>query len=86
MRKMGEIMRSEARGLYGRTEWSSVFIGHLHHKAMDMVDESGRVIYQTPSPVPIDAYHDQEGYVGSRKGIQLVLLNRDSGGDRIIHA
>ncbi|MCS3827454.1 UDP-2,3-diacylglucosamine pyrophosphatase LpxH [Salinibacter ruber] len=86
MRKMGEIMRSEARGLYGRTEWSSVFVGHLHHKAMDMVDESGRMIYQTPSPVPIDSYHDQEGYVGSRKGIQLVLLDRESGGDRIIHA
>jgi hypothetical protein len=53
---------------------------------MDMVDESGRMIYQTPSPVPIDSYHDQEGYVGSRKGIQLVLLDRESGGDRIIHA
>ncbi|MCS4139585.1 UDP-2,3-diacylglucosamine pyrophosphatase LpxH [Salinibacter ruber] len=86
MRKMGEIMRSEARGLYGRTEWSSLFVGHLHHKAMDMVDESGRVIYQTPTPVPIDSYHDREGYVGSRKGIQLVLLDRDDGGDRIIHA
>ncbi len=86
MRKMGEIMRSEARGLYGRTEWSSLFVGHLHHKAMDMVDESGRVIYQTPSPVPIDSYHDQEGYVGSRKGIQLVLLDREGSGDRIIHA
>ncbi|MCS3707172.1 UDP-2,3-diacylglucosamine pyrophosphatase LpxH [Salinibacter ruber] len=85
MRKMGEIMRSEARGLYGKTEWSSVFVGHLHHRSMDMVDESGRVIYQTPSPVPIDAYHEQSGYVGSRKGIQLVLLDREGGGDRIIH-
>ncbi|WP_251961565.1 hypothetical protein [Salinibacter ruber] len=86
MRKMGEIMRSEARGLYGRTEWSSLFVGHLHHRSMDMVDESGRVIYQTPSPVPIDSYHNQQGYVGSRKGIQLVLLDREGGGDRIIHA
>jgi hypothetical protein len=53
---------------------------------MDMVDESGRVIYQTPSPVPIDSYHNREGYVGSRKGIQLVLLDGEGGGDRIIHA
>jgi len=86
MRMLGEIMRSEARGLYGETEHSSVFVGHLHHKAMDMVDESGRVVYQNPSPVPIDAYHDQSGYVGSRKGVQLVLLDREAGGDRMIHA
>jgi len=86
MRKMGEIMRSEARELYGQTEWSSVFVGHRHHKAMDMVDESGRVIYQTPSPVPLDSYHDREAYVGARKGVQLVLLDREDGGDRLIHA
>lgn len=86
MRKMGEIMRSEARELYGQTRHSSLFVGHLHHRSRDMVDESGRVIYQTPSPVPIDAYHEQSGYVGSRKGIQLVLLDREGGGDRIIHA
>lgn len=86
MRKMGEVMRSEARSMYGRTKWSSLFVGHLHHKAMDMTDESGRVIYQTPSPVPVDSYHDQNGYVGSRKGVQLVLLDREGGGDRIVHA
>jgi len=86
MRKMGEIMRSEARSEYGRTKWSSLFVGHLHHKAMDMVDESGRTIYQTPSPVPVDSYHNQNGYVGSRKGVQLVLLDRDANGDQIIHA
>jgi len=86
MRKFGEIMRSEARSEYGRTKYSSLFVGHLHHRSRDMVDESGRVIYQTPSPVPIDAYHEQSGYVGSRKGIQLVLLDREGGGDRIIHA
>jgi len=86
MRKMGEIMRSEARESYGTTSHSSVFTGHLHHKAMDMIDESGRTIYQTPSPVPIDAYHEQSGYVGSRKGVQLVLLDREGGGDRLIHA
>ena len=86
MRKIGEIMRSEARGMYGETEWSSVFVSHLHHKAMDMVDESGRVIYQTPSPVPLDSYHDREAYVGARKGVQLVLLDREDGGDRLIHA
>jgi UDP-2,3-diacylglucosamine pyrophosphatase LpxH len=85
MRKMGEIMRSEARGMYGETEHSSLFVGHLHHKAMDMVDESGRVIYQTPSPVPIDSYHDRSGYVGSRKGVQLVVLNRRSSKDMLIH-
>jgi UDP-2,3-diacylglucosamine pyrophosphatase LpxH len=86
MRKIGEIMRSEARELYGRTEWSGVFTGHYHFKAMDMIDESGRIIYQTPSPVPVDSYHNQEGYVGSRKAVQLVLLDREDGGDRMIHA
>jgi UDP-2,3-diacylglucosamine pyrophosphatase LpxH len=86
MRKMGEIMRSEARELYGRTEWSSVFTGHYHFKAMDTIDESGRTIYQTPSPVPLDSYHDREAYVGARKGVQLVLLDREDGGDRLIHA
>lgn len=68
IRKMGEVMRSEARGLYGQTRHASLFVGHLHHKAVGMVGKSGRV-YQWFSPVPIDTYHDQEGHVGSRKGV-----------------
>ncbi len=72
--------------LYGQSEWSSAFVGHFQHKTTDMVDESGRALYQTPMPVLIDAYHQESEYVGSRKGIQLVLLELESGEDRIIHA
>jgi hypothetical protein len=37
-------------------------------------------------PILIDSYHNQDGYIGSRKGVQLVLLNHADGGDRLIHA
>jgi len=86
MRKMGEVIRSEARDKISETAHTSLFTGHLHHKAMDMIDESGRVHYQAPSPIPEDAYHEQSGYVGSRKGVQLVLFDREGSSDRLIHA
>lgn len=53
---------------------------------MNMIDESGRTPYQTPSPVPLDSYHDRNAYIGTRKAVQLVLLDREGGRDRLIHA
>jgi hypothetical protein len=38
LRKMGEIMRSEALSEYDRARGSSLLVGSLYRKATDMVD------------------------------------------------
>jgi hypothetical protein len=86
MREIGDTIRAEARGLLGKTAHTSLATGHLHHRARDMEDQSGRVHYQAPSPALIDAWHSKEAFVGSRRGVQLILFDRESGGDRLIHA
>lgn len=46
-------------------------------KARDVIDESGRLQLQAPSPSPDDNYHVGEGYVGARKQVQLYLTRPD---------
>jgi hypothetical protein len=86
IRKISDVIRSETRTEYGTTENTFLLTGYLHHKAMDMDDNTGRVHYQAPSPVPLDSYHNQEAYIGSRRGVELLLLNRENDGVRLIHA
>lgn len=86
MKRIGDTIRAEARDHLGDTSFTSLATGHLHHRARDVRDESGRVHYQAPSPVPTDRWHSKKAFVGSRKGVQLVLFDREGGGDRLLHA
>ena len=52
-------------------------------KARDVIDESGRLQLQAPSPSP-DDYHVGEGYVGARKQVQLYLTRPDRKDDMTI--
>lgn len=81
-----DTIRAEARSEMGETGYTSLATGHLHHRARDIEDQSGRIHYQAPSPVSLDRWHSKKAFVGSRKGVQLALLDREDGGDRLIHA
>lgn len=80
-RKIGDTITAEARGMMGETTDTTLFSGHYHFKARDVIDESGRLQLQAPSPSPDDEYHVGEGYVGARKQIQLFLTRPDSQDD-----
>jgi hypothetical protein len=72
-KKIGDIITAEARSLMGETKDTTLFTGHYHFKQSDIVDESGRLQIQAPSPSPDDDHHVGEGHVGARKQIQLYL-------------
>lgn len=58
--------------------WAGVGMSlHYKRKARDVIDESGRLQLQAPSPSPDDNYHVGEGYVGARKQVQLYLTRPD---------
>jgi hypothetical protein len=82
MRRIGDTITAEARQMVMQeTRDTVLFTGHLHHKAQDIIDQSGRLQLQAPSPSPDDEYHLGEGYVGARKQIQLYLTRPDSQDD-----
>jgi len=83
-RKIGDTITAEARGMMGDTRDTTLFTGHYHFKARDVIDESGRLQLQAPSPSPDDEYHVGEGYVGARKQIQLYLTRPDTQDDMTI--
>lgn len=83
-RKLPQLALHEARQLVASTDTSTVFTGHLHHSAVSL-DDAGWRYYQCPSPTPDDDYHAGEGYVGSRKQIQGVLLYEGSGDDQVVN-
>lgn len=86
MKKMGDVIRSEARSELGFASYTSLATGHLHHRSRNVDDKSRRVHYQVPSPVLTDACHSKDAFVRSRRGVQLVLFDPARGGDRLIHA
>jgi hypothetical protein len=78
MRKIGDTITAEARQLIGQTLYTTLYTGHLHFRASDVIDESGRLQVQASSPSPDDDYHHGEMYVSARKTLQMHLLEPDT--------
>jgi len=76
-KNMQTLIQREARNLYGDTDFSYMFFGHLHHMAYK--DESGVGMYQLPSPTPVDEWHEQKGFVGSWRGTQIFTIDAGFG-------
>lgn len=62
---------AEARSLLSKTQWSTVYMTHLHHKAQDPKDKAGRLHMQGSSPSLADDGHRQQAYFGARKRVHL---------------
>lgn len=84
-KKLPSIMMAEARTMLAETTWQTVVSGHLHFQASDLMDDAGTLFAQGSSPSPTDAWHYQEGYVGSRKGIQMLLMEPESCATSLMH-
>lgn len=62
---------------WGRTNHKMVFTGHLH--SIKMEEDRGFTRFQLPSLSGTDRWHSRHGYVGSRKVLAAVLVDRDDG-------
>ena len=62
---------------WGRCGHKMVFTGHLH--AIKMEEDRGFTRFQLPSLSGKDRWHDRHGYVGNRKQLAAVLVDRHTG-------
>ena len=81
MRRFQDVINAEARGLLADTTWTTVYTGHLHHKAQDLKDKAGRLHIQASSPSPDDDWHRSEAHVGARKRMQLHMVEPETSTD-----
>jgi 3',5'-cyclic AMP phosphodiesterase CpdA len=81
LKRIGDIITAEARSLLGETRYTTVYLGHLHFQAKDLEDISGRLTQQAPAPKRADRWHEKKGHVGSRKALQMHLIEPDSVND-----
>jgi predicted phosphodiesterase len=65
--RLGEVMATEARTLWGETSQGIFFTGHLHHEVYREID--GILHCQLPSLSGTDRWHKREGFVGARSGL-----------------
>lgn len=72
-----DLFQKEAREVFGRTRYSELRIGHLHHEIA--FEKSGVVVRYVPSITAPDEWHVENGYVGARQGTQCFLWNKETG-------
>ena len=81
MRRFQDVLNAEARSKLSSTTWTTVYTGHLHHKAQDLKDKAGRLHIQASSPSPDDDWHRSEAHVGARKHVQLHMVDPETATD-----
>ena len=62
---------------WGRCEHKMVFTGHLHSVRME--DDRGFTRFQLPSLSGTDRWHSLHGYVGSKKQLAAVMVDKSAG-------
>ena len=82
-KNMQTVIQREAKHFYGETIFAYMFFGHLHH--IFHQDKDGVIMYQLPSPTPVDEWHNQKAYTGSWRGTQMFLIDYQSGVEEIIY-
>ena len=74
-RNLPMIFATEYPEIWGTTKERICFTGHLHHQKKEVTspvdDKDGMTIYQQPTIKPNDYYEIKNGYVTSKKMIQL---------------
>ena len=62
---------------WGRCQYKMAFTGHLH--SLKMEEDRGFTRFQLPSLSGADRWHAEHGYVGSRRQLAAVLVDRTEG-------
>ena len=71
------LMATEARELWGKTQWRTFFTGHLHYELTK--DTMGVIQRQLPSLSGSDRWHVRNGYVGSRRALTAYIVDHRDG-------
>lgn len=77
------LMAQEAPAAWGRTKFREYHIGHLHSrkemKWLSSIEKTGVVVRQMRSLSGTDYWHYSKGFVGSVKGAEAFIWNKDTG-------
>lgn len=76
-KELANIAAAEQARMWGNTEHRVCFTGDKHHELVR--DERGFMAYQLPSLSPADRWHSRSGYVGTRKTLAGVLIDKKDG-------
>lgn len=77
------LMAQEAKEEWAKSKFRYWYLHHIHHKKgfkyVTVQDEMGVSVEYVRSPSGSDAWHSDNGYVGSPKAIEAFVLSRDNG-------
>ncbi len=82
-RRLPQLMAHEAAAAWSRCPYREVHTGHLHHQAaewsrpIETID--GVLVRIAPALCPADDWHAVNGYVGSRRAMELFVYRPDGG-------
>jgi hypothetical protein len=75
--KLGSLAAVEARQDWGATKYHVAFGGHKHHQRVE--EHGGLTYYQLRSLSETDRWHCREGWVGSQRGLDAYLIDKEDG-------
>lgn len=77
MKNLPALMTREMRHVWNEIRWAEWHVGHLHTlKTQEIV---GTIIRTLSALCPPDAWHSENGYVGSRQGAQGFVFHKSRG-------
>ncbi len=76
-----DVFQNEGRKEFGNSIYSEIHVGHLHHEIS--LEKSGSIVRWVPSITTPDEYHIDNGYTGSKQGVQCFLWDLKTGLDSI---
>jgi len=76
------LMQQEARELWGKTKYSEWVVGHLHKSYLD--EKQGVRKRVVGSMTGTDAWHYEQGYIGSLKATQGIIYHKKQTGPYLI--
>lgn len=77
------VLQREAREDFGKTKYSYVLLGHIHHT--NIVDVDGVIVSHLPSITPPDEWHKGEGYTGAWRGTNCYVVDDNFGIEETWH-
>lgn len=82
-KRLPQLMAHEAAAAWSRSPYREIHTGHLHHQAaewsrpIETID--GVLVRIAPSLGPADDYHAVNGFVGSRRAMELFIYDEAGG-------
>jgi len=74
-KNLGSLAATEARALWGQTEWTEAFYGHFHSPVTR--DAGGATLNCAPSATVESEWEHLMGFEPARRGMMIYLIERD---------